>query len=186
MSSIEIRAIDNLSPWQEDLKQIYLKAYQNDYLYAYRDPKRVKRYLKWLLKHSDGGFFVAFVRGRPVGFIVVQTDCRFQGEEIPEIHEFGVDPAYQGQGIGHLLMETALNYLKKKGYPKVALWVGEKNETARRFYENLGFYFTGRQGAWLRMEKKLQGSVSEKISSKASKTKKAFITSESSIVSSGV
>ncbi len=182
---IVIKSIRSLNSLAKELQRIYLEAYREDYLYAYRDPARVKRYLKWLIKHADGGFFVAFDGKRPVGFIVVQPDCRFQGEQIPEIHELVVDPAYQGRGIGKLLMETALNHLKEKGFTKVALWVGEKNEDARRFYERLGFKVTSRQGAWLRMEKDLYPS-SAKISSRVSKTEKASTTSESSISSSGV
>lgn len=183
---ITIKAIDTLHPWLEDLKKIYLEAYKEDYLYAYREPSRVKRYLKWLIKHTEGGFFVAFYKGRPVGFIVVQPDCRFQGENIPEIHELVVDPKYQNLGIAKRLMETALDYLAKRGFKKVALWVGEKNTKAKRFYERLGFRITSRQGAWLRMEKELQEGSSEKRSKSLSNTKKASTTSESTIVSSGV
>ncbi len=182
---IEIRPIRDLGPWAKELQRIYLDAYQEDYLYAYRDPKRVKRYLKWLLKHADGGFFVAFDQEKPVGFIVVQPDCRYQGEKIPEIHELVVDPAYQGLGIGKRLMQEALNFLTKRGYQKVALWVGEKNEDARRFYERLGFKVTDRQGSWLRMERRLQDS-SASMSSRVSRTEKASTTSESSIISSEV
>ncbi len=186
MGDIVLKNIKRLNSLAEELKRIYLNAYQEDYLYAYRDPGRVKRYLKWLIKHAEGGFWVAFDGNRPVGFIVVEPECRYQGEVVPEIHELVVDSSYQGRGIGRRLMETALNFLKERGYRKVALWVGEKNKDAQEFYRRLGFKFTGRQGSWLRMEKDLQDVSSEKMSSKVSSTKKASTTSESSMVSSGV
>ena len=186
MCEITIKNITKLDSLLEELKRIYLDAYQEDYLYAYREPRRVKRYLKWLVKHADGGFFVAFEGDRPVGFLVVEPECRYHGEVVPEIHELVVDPAYQGRGIGRRLMEAALNFLKRRGYQKVALWVGEGNKDAQEFYRRLGFKFTGRQGSWLRMEKDLQEFSSERISSKTSRTEKASTTSEISIVSSGV
>ncbi|OAG28388.1 GNAT family N-acetyltransferase [Thermodesulfatator autotrophicus] len=186
MEKIEIISIKDLKPLAEDLKRIYLEAYREDYIYAYRDPSRVKRYLKWLMKHADGGFWVAFVNGKPAGFIVVQPDCRFHGKVVPEIHELVVDPVYQGQGLGKLLMQKALEFLKKRGFKRVALWVGEKNEDARRFYEKLGFKVTDRQGAWLRMEKELEDKAYDQISSKESSTKKASTTSTNSMISSGV
>ncbi|WP_456371466.1 GNAT family N-acetyltransferase [Thermodesulfatator atlanticus] len=182
---ITIKQLKDIKPLASELKRIYLEAYQDDYLYAYREPQRVKRYLKWLIKHADGGFWVAFVNDKPVGFIAIQPDCRFHGEIVPEIHELVVDPAYQGRGIGKLLIQKALDFLSEKGFDRVALWVGERNEDAKRFYEKLGFRVTDRQGAWLRMEKELQTS-SEKRSSSLSRTAKASTTSESSMISSGV
>ncbi len=182
---IEIRSINSLQDLIKDLQRIYMAAYQEDYLYAYREPGRIKRYLKWLMKHAKGGFFVAFVDDRPVGFLALQPDCRFHGEIVPEIHELVVDPEFQGLGLGKRLMERAFEFLRHRGFSRVALWVGEKNETAKKFYEKLGFKITARQGSWLRMEKELQTSEDSRSRS-LSKTRKASTTSESSIFSSGV
>lgn len=153
---IEIKIIDSLSPWIKDLQQVYLEAYKNDYLYAYRKPSQVRRYLKWLIKHAQGSFFVAFDSRKAIGFIVIQLDCYFKDEIIPEIHELVVHPAYQGRGIGKKLMTSALEFLKKQGFKKVALWVGEYNQHARKFYEKFSFKLVDRKSFWLRMEKILK------------------------------
>ncbi len=154
---IDVRQIASLEGLLKDLIQLYLQAYEEMPQYAFRDPKRIKGYLRWLLKHSAGGFWVALVNGRPVGLIAVQPDCRFQGEEIPEIHEFLVAPPYRHTGVADLLLKEALNFLRRGGHRRVALWVGEENERAREFYRRHGFQETARQGVWRRMEADLSG-----------------------------
>ncbi len=185
---IEIKRITSLENLLESLKIIYLNAYEDNYLYAYRDPKRVKKYLKWLFKHFKDKFLVAFDKDKPIGFLVLDIDCHFCGEIVPEIHEVVVAPEYQKRGVGHKLMDEAFKCLKALGYKKVALWVGEQNFRAKRFYEQLGFKETVKQDKWVRMEKILSKTnySSENKSNNASKTKNASTTSESSIFSSGV
>ncbi len=182
---IRIKQISSLEDLAKDLERLYLEAYRDDYLYAYREPKRVRRYLRWLIKHAQGGFWVALAGERPVGFLALQPDCRFQGEVVPEIHELVVDPEYQGQSVARKLMEEAFRFLEERGYSRVALWVGEKNEKAKHFYQNLGFEETSRQGAWIRMERPLHPQAA-KMSSNLSNTRKASTTSGSRMVSSGV
>ncbi len=185
--NILIKPISSLKDLEKELEILYLEAYGQDYLYAYRDPKRVRRYLRWLLKHAQGGFWVAFDRGRPVAFLALQPDCRFQGKTIPEIHELVVAPGYRKRGLGQRLMEEAFRFLGARGHKKVALWVGEHNYQAQKFYERLGFKETDHQGAWIRMERPLESpQAAENRSSNLSNTRKASSTSESSMLSSGV
>ena len=41
------------------------------------------------------------------------------------------------------MIQDAMRQLKEKGYSKIYLWVLEKNERARRFYEKNGFTWNG-------------------------------------------
>ncbi|WP_456430923.1 GNAT family N-acetyltransferase [Thermosulfuriphilus sp.] len=161
-ANLEIRSISSLDPLLKDLIDLYLLAYKDIPQYAFRDPRRVKGYLRWLLKHAQGGFWVAFVKQRPVGLIAIQPDAHFQGEEVAEIHEFLVAPDYRHTGVAEKLLETALSFLKDRGHQRVALWVGEGNERARDFYRRHGFNETARQGVWLRMEAPL-ASFGQKV-----------------------
>jgi putative acetyltransferase len=45
-----------------------------------------------------------------------------------------VAPSWQGQGLGSMLLDTA-----KEGRSRLDLWVFQRNEQARRFYERRGF-----------------------------------------------
>ncbi len=47
-----------------------------------------------------------------------------------------VAPSWHGLGLGSSLLYTA-----KKGRPQLDLWVFQRNEQARRFYEHRGFKF---------------------------------------------
>ena len=57
-----------------------------------------------------------------------------------EIHTIGVDPAYQGQGIGRRMMTDLLDYASGG---TVFLEVRTDNEAAIALYESLGFVNVG-------------------------------------------
>ena len=50
-----------------------------------------------------------------------------------------------GKGYGSMMMNRVLKEIKEAGYRKVMLWVFEKNERARKFYEKYGFTSTDRK-----------------------------------------
>ena len=57
-----------------------------------------------------------------------------------EIHTIGVDPAYQGQGIGRRLLDDLLDFAKNG---MVYLEVRTDNEAALGLYRNAGFVEVG-------------------------------------------
>jgi len=54
-------------------------------------------------------------------------------------HHVVVAPEYRGQGIGRMLVESAMEALKKEGITKVLLVVFEHNENGNAFWEHMGF-----------------------------------------------
>ncbi len=48
-----------------------------------------------------------------------------------------------GTGIGSALLLKTLDWLRKEGFRAVTLWVHERNERARRFYDRLGLRSDG-------------------------------------------
>lgn len=65
-----------------------------------------------------------------------------EGYDIPS---FGIciRPDYQGQGIGKLLTQFAIEFSKKKKAPKIILKVYKNNFPAYNLYRQIGFEFTG-------------------------------------------
>lgn len=56
-----------------------------------------------------------------------------------QIHMLGVDPEYQGQGTGKMLLSMGLRYLKRKGADSVILTADSENTDACNLYLSFGF-----------------------------------------------
>lgn len=50
---------------------------------------------------------------------------------------------YIGKGYGKLLLDAVIGELKQLGFDEIFLWVLEDNLRARKFYEKVGFTFSG-------------------------------------------
>lgn len=55
------------------------------------------------------------------------------------LHDVIVAPEHRGRGVGRLLLEAALEFLKSRGVPRVVLSTAERNEGAQRLFESVGF-----------------------------------------------
>ena len=84
-----------------------------------------------------------YVAARVDGVLVGYAGITRLGRKPPyeyEIHTIGVDPAYQGQGIGRRMMMDLLDYASGGA---VFLEVRTDNEAAIALYESLGFVNVG-------------------------------------------
>lgn len=55
------------------------------------------------------------------------------------MYYLAVDPQYQGQGYGRMLMSHAEQLLMARGCPKINLLVREGNDAVLAFYDRLGY-----------------------------------------------
>lgn len=83
---------------------------------------------------------------QPELFLVAETDEQIVGTVMAGyeghrgwINYLGVDPAYQRQGIGRLLMSAAEEKLQARGCPKVNLQVRSTNSAVIAFYNAIGY-----------------------------------------------
>ena len=90
---------------------------------------------------SDSAIFVAEdENGKLAGFIHLQIETDyFRDEKYGYISDLAVDAAFEGQGIGRKLLETAEEWARAKGYRLLALYVFSGNRRARLLYEKYGF-----------------------------------------------
>ena len=95
--------------------------------------------------------FLAELAAKHIHYVAARTDDKLVGyagiarlgRKRPyeyEIHTVGVDPAYQGQGIGRQLVTRLLEIASGA---TVFLEVRTDNEAAIKLYESLGFVFLG-------------------------------------------
>lgn len=137
---------------EQAVSDIYRHAYASIPHYGYTKPTEIKSYLNWLKRRTARGFLVAHIEQRPVGFIAVDANWRTpHGQKVAEIHEFVVDPAFQGRGIGKKLFQAGMAFLKKEGAHEIELWVGEHNDKPHQFYQQQGFRDEGQWGKWIQM-----------------------------------
>jgi len=78
--------------------------------------------------------------GRLAAFCWTKVHPPAGGEpELGEIFVIGVDPDFQGLGLGRALTEAGLAWLAARGLPTGMLYVDATNTTARALYDRLGF-----------------------------------------------
>ena len=85
------------------------------------------------------------VEGQVVGFLTLGAarDADLDAGRMGEIWGIYLAPEHWRKGIGRRLAEEAERMLASRGYEEAVLWVLEGNETARRFYEAMGFALDG-------------------------------------------
>lgn len=139
---------------KQAVEEIYRHAYASIPNYGYTKPAEIKSYLGWLKRRTKQGFLVARIGWHPVGFIAVDANWHTpHGQKVAEIHEFVVEPAFQGRGIGKKLFQSGMDFLKKQGAQEIELWVGEYNDKPHWFYRQQGFTDEGQWGKWIQMLK---------------------------------
>ncbi len=92
--------------------------------------------------------WVAEVDGKVVGF--AQTGPNRDspsklpsGLKIAELYCIYLGRGAIGTGVGRRLFAHAIDHLRSKGYERVVLWVLERNDRARRFYNAAGWQHDG-------------------------------------------
>ena len=91
---------------------------------------------------SPAGIILVYGGDKPIGYCWTRTKHGAEAGGSLEkgcIRMLGVDPDYQGQGIGRAALLAGLTYLKNKGTPTVELEVDSENKTALALYHSIGF-----------------------------------------------
>ena len=107
------------------------------------DPFDLGPYLAALaeIRRQRGGVLVAEWEGRVVGVcqLIVFRHIQSHGALCAEIESVHVHPDQRGHGVGHILMEAAIERARHLGCYRVQLTSNVARPDAHRFYAALGF-----------------------------------------------
>jgi GNAT superfamily N-acetyltransferase/biotin operon repressor len=109
------------------------------------DPERMAYLKETAVYHIEQGDPLwnlgAEIEGRLVGFVLAEARLWEFGraEKAGWIKVLGVDPEYQGSGIGRKLGETLLNHFRRKNIKKVRTLVNWYDGELISYFKSLGF-----------------------------------------------
>lgn len=98
---------------------------------------------------AGGQCFVAEVAGQLAGTIVVKptydvNECAyFTRPGVAAVHQFAVDPACQGQGIGRALLQACEQWAQEHGFAELAMDTAEPAQHLITLYTGLGYQHVG-------------------------------------------
>ena len=136
---VETRAFVPGSPDEAAWLEVNNRAFADHPDQAGATPERLHRLMAepWF---DPEGFRLYERDGRLAAFCWTKVHPPASGEpELGEIFVIGVDPDFQGLGLGWALTEAGLAWLAARGLPTGMLYVDATNTTARALYDRLGF-----------------------------------------------
>ena len=105
-------------------------------------------YRWWLsreLKRQGAVVLVAEREGTVVGYVYATVEGRDWNALLDahgELHDVWVDESARGTGVGALLLEELLRWMKAQGVPRVLLMTATQNAAAQRLFARLGWRST--------------------------------------------
>jgi GNAT superfamily N-acetyltransferase len=127
----------NVRSWQPSYRSVFPDAFLDDM-------KPREGQLEWLADVlSAGSSFrttVAAVAGNVVGFAILGSvrDSDLDPSTVHELYSLYVEPDLVGTGIGRMLMDDAVRYLRGGPWTAATLWTLRDVMRTRRFYEAAG------------------------------------------------
>ena len=132
----------------EELTELLHRAYKRladmglRYVATYQDVTVTKRRIR------TADCFVAEHEGRLVGTIAFHrprpwTDrpTDYEQGKIAHFAQFGVDPEYQGKGLGSRMLEKVEDFARSLGLPQLAFDTSEKSKHLIEWYGKRGYRF---------------------------------------------
>jgi ribosomal protein S18 acetylase RimI-like enzyme len=107
-----------------------------------RTPEDYASFISTQLEDRDKAVLVADDNGDVIGYAFAAVEgYDYMSLRGPAgvLHDLIVAPEHRGRGVGRLLLDSALEFLRSRGVPRVVLSTAERNEGAQRLFARMGF-----------------------------------------------
>ena len=108
-------------------------------------PDTASRYGSFLgtqLEKSDVAVLVAEQEGVVIGYVYTAVEgYDYMSLRGPAgvLQDIVVDPVHRNRGVGRMLLDAALDFLRSRRAPRAVLSTAARNEAAQRLFERAGF-----------------------------------------------
>lgn len=131
----------NVRGWQASFRGIFPDGFLDNL-----DPQDREPWVSDVLSTGFPYHAVVAVEGEEtVGFVLLgpPMDPELNASEIHELYSLYIEPKRIGTGLGRLLMDEALRYLRGGAWASAVLWAPREARRTCRFYERAGWYPDG-------------------------------------------
>ena len=133
--------IENVLSLEEQLFNLYVKA-RPDWIDGNKRPHNYE-YMKKCIEGDNGKIFIAEDDRNIIGCCItflddIKNHHYYVDMKNVYIESLYIDEKYRRKGIGRILFEEVKKYAKEQNCKSIELEVWEFNESAKKFYENLG------------------------------------------------
>ncbi len=105
---------------------------------SYPTPWSRRAFVSELSENAYAHYLAAKSNGRLIGYVGMWLVL-----DEAHITNVAVHPSFRSQGVGRLLMETAIHLTEEHGCRSITLEVRRSNLVAQSLYRSLGFQMTG-------------------------------------------
>ena len=120
-----------------DCWRVAYRGQMPDEMLASVSVERRTEFWRRSLEEGEDRVIVAEADGAVIGFVSVGPARDEDG--VAELYAIYIEPERFGTGVGHALMDAALERMRELGYDEAMLWVLDGNERAERFYRIAGW-----------------------------------------------
>ncbi len=105
-------------------------------------PEGYASFISTQLEDPDAAVLVADEGGDVIGYAYAAVEgYDYMALRGPAgvLHDVIVDPEHRGRGVGRLLLNASLEFLRSRGVPRGVLATAERNEAAQHLFASTGF-----------------------------------------------